>query len=340
MPVAVAGMHRSGTSLVIRILAECGLDLGDPADLDIRPTAHNLGGHWENSRFVAINRRLLAAQGGSWDRPPALAGDWLDQPALAPIRREAKELVASFDSSPAWGWKDPRTSLVLPFWLELVPDLQVVICLRHPLEVAASLRRRDYLPASAAQRLWSAYYQRLAQTTAPDRRLITWFDRFFGEPQDEIVRMLGFLGLEVPAERLARASSLIAPDQRHHHLAENDSRPLSPETGQLYRMLAGEAGTAATAHGSPPGPPPVFGGDASDDNSPLEPAGETAYWRLRSWLTPAGSFRRTLFDLLTGAGLALAGRGTSSFNAARLELQAKWKTSTERSTSINDQDAS
>ena len=41
-----------------------------------------------------------------------------------------------------WGWQDPRTSLILPFWLACVPDLKIVVCLRNPLEVAVSLHQQ------------------------------------------------------------------------------------------------------------------------------------------------------------------------------------------------------
>ena len=42
-----------------------------------------------------------------------------------------------------WGWKDPRTSLLLGFWLEAYPQAQILHVYRHPLDVANSLATRE-----------------------------------------------------------------------------------------------------------------------------------------------------------------------------------------------------
>ena len=71
--VCVAGMHRSGTSLVARLLNQCGLYLGRDEDiLPANPT--NPEGHWEHERLVEINVELLTEFGGGWDWPADLSG--------------------------------------------------------------------------------------------------------------------------------------------------------------------------------------------------------------------------------------------------------------------------
>ena len=64
MPVAIAGMHRSGTSMVARLLQQCGLDLG-PTDQLLPPRPDNPEGFWEHAAFVALNDDILTAAGGS-----------------------------------------------------------------------------------------------------------------------------------------------------------------------------------------------------------------------------------------------------------------------------------
>src|SRR5438477_7506691 len=93
MPVCIAGMHRSGTSMVTRMLALCGLDLGPDAEL-LPPAADNPDGFFENMRFAALNQLALAALGGRWDAPPTPPGDWSRHPALRRHRMEATTLVA------------------------------------------------------------------------------------------------------------------------------------------------------------------------------------------------------------------------------------------------------
>src|SRR6185436_9852180 len=68
--ICVAGMPRSGTSLVTQLLHRCGLNIGPPEQL-MPASINNTDGYWENLRFVRLNERLLAASGGTWFAPPA-----------------------------------------------------------------------------------------------------------------------------------------------------------------------------------------------------------------------------------------------------------------------------
>src|SRR5712691_7213780 len=113
MPVAIAGVHRSGTSLVARALSSCGLYLGDDNDL-MPPGAGNAEGFWENLKFVEINDEILNEFGAGWDFPTGLPPNWQHDPRLEAVRRKALRLTDGFARFEPWGWKDPRTSLTLP----------------------------------------------------------------------------------------------------------------------------------------------------------------------------------------------------------------------------------
>ena len=41
-----------------------------------------------------------------------------------------------------WGWKDPRNTFTLPFWLDIFPGAKVIHIYRHPLDIINSLRTR------------------------------------------------------------------------------------------------------------------------------------------------------------------------------------------------------
>jgi len=159
MPVCIAGMHRSGTSLLTRLLQCCGLYLG-PDERFMRGTPDNTEGYWEHKGFVEINDEILIRLGGSWGHPPLplLTPDWVVRPELADIRARAEELLLDFAGTEPWGWKDPRNSLTFPFWKSLHPGLKVVICLRHPSENARSLERSgSYTDYSLRMTLWNMY---------------------------------------------------------------------------------------------------------------------------------------------------------------------------------------
>ena len=65
-PVCIIGMHRSGTSMVARLLQQCDLYLGPEYQL-LGPDSANPEGHFEHTGFLKIDDALLRYFGGSWD---------------------------------------------------------------------------------------------------------------------------------------------------------------------------------------------------------------------------------------------------------------------------------
>jgi hypothetical protein len=248
MPVSILGMHRSGTSMVALLLAECGLSLGDGRDL-MPPAPDNRAGFGENVRFVELNERLLTALGGSWDAVPEFGPGWLDRPEVTRLERQAAQLVDTFAGREPWGWKDPRSSVTFPFWERVARPLEVVVCLRDPLEVALSLQRRNGLSIDFGLVLWLGYNERIVATTSADSRIVSHYDAFFRSPRRELERIAAFIDLPVDGETLDRAASHALPTLRTYRL----SRPYLGGAGllaavtELYRGLCAEAGWDATA---------------------------------------------------------------------------------------------
>ena len=203
-PVCITGMHRSGTSMVARILLECGVDLGPREDL-LEPNTGNREGYWENRRFNELNDRLLDRLGGGWDVPPKLAEGWENDEELLELKELARELVAEFPTDRPWGWKDPRTSLTLAFWRQVVPGLNVVVCVRDPIEVSHSLSRRDSSSEAFGLRLWLAYNRAILDSTSAGERIVTHYDSYFADPDGEIGRLAS--QLDLPVTRVAAALS-------------------------------------------------------------------------------------------------------------------------------------
>lgn len=132
LPVGVLGMGRSGTSLTARILNLLGVDLG-PAEGLIPATPRNPKGFWERRAIFELNDAVLSALGGDYENPPPLRPGWQRSRALEPLEQRARELIDEcFGDSPLWGFKDPRTSLTLPFWRRVIPHMRYVICMRDP----------------------------------------------------------------------------------------------------------------------------------------------------------------------------------------------------------------
>lgn len=216
----IGGMHRSGTSLASRVTNLLGLELGPPGELT-RARPDNPRGYWENDRITLLNDRLLAELGGTWSDPPVLAQGWENEPALEPFRRRARALIdARFSGAELAGFKDPRNSLLLPFWLSAVPIAGTLTCLRDPRAVAASLARRDGLDEETSARLWLRYMRHAGRER--DRELILEYDDFFEARERTLARLLSFLRVPAPnAEKLLQIDDFIAIELRHgypsHH---------------------------------------------------------------------------------------------------------------------------
>jgi hypothetical protein len=242
MPVSILGMHRSGTSMVALLLAECGLYLGHDHDL-MPPGPDNPAGFGENLRFVELNERLLAALGGSWDAVPEFDAGWLESNDINLLHAEAEQLVRAFAGCEPWGWKDPRSSITFPFWERVAGPLEVVVCIRDPLEVALSLQHRNGVSLDFGLALWLRYNERIVGTTSVDSRIVSHYDAYFSSPRRELERVAEFIDLPVDGETLERAaeralSSLRSYRLRRPYLRRGDR--LAP-VAELYRSLCAEA---------------------------------------------------------------------------------------------------
>lgn len=210
-------MHRSGTSAVASVLSDLGADFGATEGL-MASGPDNEPGFWENARLVKVNDDLLALFGGSWDNPPYLPVDWLDDSRLDPLREEAQAVSGSGFSQQLRAWKDPRNSLLLDFWEQLLPIDHIVVALRDPRDVAASLHKRDGFSKEKSAWLWLRYTLSAITTKAP--RSLVRFDELVDQPVAVARRLAIELGLESDDQVLEKVRSRVDKDLRHHHVRD------------------------------------------------------------------------------------------------------------------------
>jgi hypothetical protein len=228
--------------MVARLLQVCGLFLGPEEELGF--DSNNGEPHFENVRFVALNDRILNRLGGSWNDPPEFPAGWERMRKVEALTRQAQNLIKRLGVQYYWGWKDPRNSLTLPFWRRIVPDLRLVICLRHPLEVAHSLRERGDVTGTRSFLLWLTYYRELLSAIPLERRVVTHYQSYFQDPTAELQRVANRIGMEVSADVISRACAHIAADLRHHRVktTELTATNLCDEVRAMYLKLCREAG--------------------------------------------------------------------------------------------------
>lgn len=152
-PIIITGMHRSGTTLIAKILTECGIYLGNDLDKN-----------YESFFFQNINEWILRRLGGSWSCPKNLDYIIQNQIIFDELKSYVKEELDSFWITEYtsiknyflgkskifnnnWGWKDPRNIFTLKLWMELFPNSKIIFVYRNGIDVANSLvvRQRKFL---------------------------------------------------------------------------------------------------------------------------------------------------------------------------------------------------
>jgi len=157
MGVLVLGMHRSGTSALAGALEAMGLEVGPNADL-MPADVGNPEGYFELLSVVRANDDLLAHFEGRWDSPPDFAPVWFEDPVGIEFVGEWRRRLGELFESERYLLKDPRISILLPLWRRVTNDQScAVVIVREPLEVAASLTKRNGLPTLSGLALWAAY---------------------------------------------------------------------------------------------------------------------------------------------------------------------------------------
>lgn len=234
-------MHRGGTSALTGVVHELGAFLGPAAHLMAR-REDNPAGFFEHQLLTDLNDELLHELGGSWFEPPELEAGWEEAPGLDGIRERARQrLHDDFADAPLWAWKDPRTSLTLPFWRPLLPETRFIVCVRHPLNVARSLLRRDGLDETLGVDLWMRHT--VSALSALDTMpLFVLYDDLVSDPLREVARIAAALQLDVSQDAVARAQAHIAKNSglRHHQttFAEGSATPATSfAAAALYAVL-------------------------------------------------------------------------------------------------------
>ena len=180
-PIIIIGMSRSGTGILAKMLEDLGLFIGKNKDRN-----------HEAWFFIDLNMWLLEQSSGGLENPQAIKYLLED--------KEARSLYSQFiefsmktpraisflglkkylsyrtplNLDIPWGWKDPRNTFTLPFWLDIFPDAKVVHIYRHGVDVANSLRvsqqkglKRLRMKDSLYQNL---YWYYLANKFIPNRK--------------------------------------------------------------------------------------------------------------------------------------------------------------------------
>jgi hypothetical protein len=210
--IVVLGMHRSGTSSVGGLLTRMGAWPGHDEELLRGPD--NPRGHFEHGGLHLACVRRLQAAGGDWKSPP----DHSPAQAIDEFRRDVAVVLDALDTQRPWFIKEPRLCLLVRELLPLLTRPVFVHVVRDPLEIAASLQRRDGMAQTQALELWEHYTREAFAGSQGWPRLIVDYNALLEDPLNTSKALLGALtdlgvsGLQLPAE--SEITSWIDLDRR------------------------------------------------------------------------------------------------------------------------------
>ena len=246
--ICILGMHRSGTSAIARAVNLLGPYIGEPEHLMKPVEGDNPHGFWELWSIFSFHEKLLSFLSRSWDNILPPPDGWWKEPKISPFRDELKGIIqAEFGGQQLWLWKDPRTSLLLPLWQEVLRELDIevsyLICVRNPLDVSASLMRRNNFSKEKSLSLWLLYNVSALYVTNGTRRFFLNFDDLLEHWEPSLRKVSTFFGIPWPEDDNELRKSIavcLHPEERHSRsdteLLMQDKEVADP-VKKMYRLL-------------------------------------------------------------------------------------------------------
>jgi hypothetical protein len=239
-PVVVIGMHRSGTTLLTRILSRLGIFMG-----------HKLQATDEPIFFRDLDNRLLSIAHAAWDMP-------LNVSYLLENENYKKRIINYMISEVAsirflysyvgiknawryfgpqkirWGIKEPRMTILWSLWKEVYSNAAFIFIHRNGTDVAASLYQREKKQLNLLQpghwsslrcrdlsrafALWEEYHAIFlhdAVGTGGCPLHILGYENLLEDPAEEMNKIGEFLGIRFDPELARKATSGIDASRRY-----------------------------------------------------------------------------------------------------------------------------
>jgi hypothetical protein len=215
----ILGMHRSGTSMLSRILNIAGMSLGFDSDLFNPSDSFNEKGYWENKVVLDINKSILVKLCGDENGLilPNFQDGWERSDILEDERLKATEFVKYMNSNfTNWLIKEPRVSILLPFWKQFLPeDTKYIVSVRYPEEVSDSLVKLYGFSKSVGLVDWVYYYKCILRDTNSSNAHFVTYSELLEHTQDTLKTLFMKLDIQIDLSIKTQIDSFVESKLRH-----------------------------------------------------------------------------------------------------------------------------
>lgn len=218
--ILILGMHRSGTSALTRVLGLCGAAL--PRHVIEASPEVNAKGFWEPKEIVALHDEILASARRSWHDLRDMPAAWFDSAEAAAFQSRLRALLLDdYGSAPLIAVKDPRLCRLLPLWRPVLAGLRIapliVVPVRNPLEIAASIGAREGYAEGKSLLLWLLHFLAAEHHSRDLPRCFVSYTGLLADWPGTVRRIGAALSIEWPGPiQPDEIDRFLAPSLRHH----------------------------------------------------------------------------------------------------------------------------
>lgn len=227
--VLVLGCHRSGTSVTTKVLEILGCNLGDELLL-ANPESNPLG-HFENLAALEFNENLLKQLGTDWRDPQPLSSNRSFEEIQHRTEVLLDTLILELLEKGITALKKPRVTFLLDLWAPALEkqnlDLKIVVAMRHPSEVAASLLQRDSLETILGLQLWAQATINSLKFARKHINHFVFYDELLSQPKEAVIGLSNSLQMPIKYESIDDFLSVnVMPGLKHHSANESNKAAL------------------------------------------------------------------------------------------------------------------
>lgn len=256
-PVIILGMHRSGTTMITKLLENLGLFVGKEKEIN-----HEALFFWE------INNWIFDIHTATPEKPHNLR---YKNPACAQVIYESLEYFIQSskrkqylgkhasayqnikDIDFPFGWKDPKNTYTIDFWKHIFPNPKIIHIYRNPIDSVSSYIERDLVLKNKFEwnwkkklkrqflvsknfhenfrlynieqgyELWQEYVSTaLSLQHTHENYISIKYEEFLANPKEQLQQLCDYCGLQTTDEQIAKEIASIKTDRAYAFLSNED----------------------------------------------------------------------------------------------------------------------